>query len=90
MDAIHVASAFISGVYPILMLEKMKRGKVVIPGPDVKLAKMTSSKEIIKAIIQLDVKEGINNGTMTSANVCSRDAPKSIAASDIFLSMDNS
>ena len=62
MPVMHVASALISGVYPTLILEKIIRGKVVMPGPDVKLARIKSSKEMMYAINQLAMMDGMMMG----------------------------
>src|SRR6516164_11414297 len=64
----------------------MRIGKVVAPGPVVKLAITRSSRESVKASIQPDTSAGAINGSVMVKNVFHGGQPRFIAASSRLLS----
>ena len=75
------AKAFNSGVTPNLTLEKTKIGRVVAPGPAMKLAITTSSREIAKASSQPAIIDGKIMGRVILKKTVEGLAPRSMAAS---------
>src|SRR5437868_1550197 len=64
----------------------MRIGKVVAPGPVVKLAITRSSRESVKASIQPETSAGAINGRVIVEKVFNGGEPRSIAASSRLLS----
>ena len=76
-----VETAFISGVTPSLTIEYIFIGRVVDPGPEVKLAITRSSSDRVKDKSQPETTAGRIIGRVISINVRNGVQPKSSAAS---------
>ena len=76
-----VETAFISGVTPSRTIEYIFIGRVVDPGPDVKLAITRSSSDRVKDKSQPEITAGRIIGSVISINVLNGVQPKSSAAS---------
>ena len=76
-----VASAFISGLRPNLILEKIKIGNVVDPGPVTKLAITKSSSDRQNAKSHPEKRPGARRGRVIALITLKGFAPKSAAAS---------
>ena len=76
-----VASAFISGLKPNRILEKINIGKVVDPGPVTKLAITKSSSDRQNAKSQPERRPGARRGRVIALITLKGFAPKSAAAS---------
>src|SRR5258708_5102168 len=72
-----VASALISGLRPRRTREKTSMGKVVAPGPVVKLEITTSSRERVKASSQPETMAGAMMGKVMTKKVFSGRHPRS-------------
>ena len=81
-----VETAFISGVTPSLTIEYIFIGRVVDPGPDVKLAMTKSSSDKVKDSNQPAITAGRIIGRVININVLKGVHPKSSAASDMLSS----
>lgn len=73
--------ALISGEIPKRTLEKTTIGRVVVPGPETKLAITTSSSDKVKAKSQPASKAGVMIGIVMTKKAFSGRQPRSIAAS---------
>ena len=78
-----VASALMSGVTPSLTFDQISSGRVVLPGPVVKLVITTSSREMVKASSQPERMAGLMIGKVMSRITCQGREPRSIAASSM-------
>ena len=76
-----VETAFISGVTPSLTIEYIFIGRVVDPGPEVKLAITRSSCDRVKDKSQPEITAGRIIGSVIRVNVLNGMHPKSSAAS---------
>ena len=76
-----VETAFISGVTPSLTIEYIFIGRVVDPGPEVKLAITRSSSDRVKDKSQPEITAGRIIGSVIRINVLNGVHPKSSAAS---------
>ena len=76
-----VETAFISGVTPSLTIEYIFIGRVVDPGPEVKLAITRSSSDRVKDKSQPEITAGRIIGSVIKINVLNGVHPKSSAAS---------
>ena len=76
-----VETAFISGVTPSLTIEYIFIGRVVDPGPEVKLAITRSSSDKVKDKSQPEITAGRIIGSVIRINVLNGVHPKSSAAS---------
>ena len=76
-----VASAFMSGLRPKRILEKIKIGNVVDPGPVTKLAITKSSSDRQNAKSHPDSRPGARRGRVIELITLKGFAPKSAAAS---------
>ena len=76
-----VETAFISGVTPSLTIEYIFIGRVVDPGPEVKLAITRSSSDRVKDKSQPEITAGRIIGSVIRVNVLNGVPPKSSAAS---------
>src|SRR3984957_13502396 len=83
---VRVASTLISGLTPSLTLENTTMGRVLLPGPEVKLEITRSSQESVKARSQPDKMAGKMIGRVMTKNTFSGRAPKSMAASSSAVS----
>ena len=76
-----VETAFISGVTPSLTIEYIFIGRVVDPGPEVKLAITRSSSDRVKDKSHPEITAGRIIGSVIRINVLNGVHPKSSAAS---------
>ena len=76
-----VANAFMSGLRPRRIREKIRIGNVLAPGPVTKLAITKSSSERVKANNQPDNIPGARRGSVIAFITLNGLAPKSEAAS---------
>src|SRR5277367_4863127 len=76
-----VANTLISGLTPSRTLENTTMGKVLLPGPDVKLDMTRSSHDKVKANSHPDKIAGKMIGSVMTKNTFNGRAPRSIAAS---------
>ena len=76
-----VETALISGVTPSLTIEYIFIGRVVDPGPEVKLAITRSSSDRVKDKSQPEITAGRIIGSVIRVNVLNGVHPKSSAAS---------
>ena len=76
-----VETAFISGVTPSRTIEYIFIGRVVDPGPEVKLAITRSSSDRVKDKSQPEITAGRIIGSVIRINVLSGVHPRSSAAS---------
>src|SRR6202161_1335866 len=83
---VRVARTLISGLTPSLTLENTTMGKVLLPGPDVKLEITRSSHDSVKARSQPDSMAGKMIGKVMTKNTFTGLAPKSMAASSSAVS----
>ena len=86
INIIIVDSAFTSGVTPVLTMDRIFSGSVVLPGPVTKKLMITSSMERENDNSAPDVTPGIIKGRIIFLKVTTWLAPKSIAASSRYLS----
>ena len=82
-----VASALMSGVTPSLTFEKISIGRVVAPGPAVKLEITRSSSYRVKASSQPEIIAGAMIGSVMSNITRNGVEPRSMAASSTEASM---
>ena len=75
------ANALMSGVTLSFTFEKMYIGKVLLPGPDTKLAITRSSSDSVKASSQPAIIAGAINGKVMSKTMRRGRQPRSMAAS---------
>ena len=85
---IRVASALMSGVTPSLTLLQIRIGRVVAPGPVVKLVITTSSSERVKASSQPERIAGAMIGRVTVRSTFHGREPRSVAASSSETSIE--
>ena len=76
-----VANAFISGLRPSRIREKIKTGSVFAPGPDTKLAMTKSSSDRVNASNHPEINAGVRRGIVIEVKTLNGFAPKSAAAS---------
>ncbi len=81
-----VASTLISGLTPSRTFENTTMGRVLLPGPDVKLEITRSSHDKVKASSHPDKIAGKMMGSVMTKNTLSGRAPRSIAASSSAVS----
>src|ERR1035438_5896730 len=81
-----VASTLISGLNPKRTFENPTMGKVLPPGPEVKLENTRSAHDKVKASSQPDKMAGKMIGSVMTKNTLSGRAPKSMAASSSAVS----
>src|SRR5580658_7570721 len=81
-----VASTLISGLTPRRTLENTTMGKVLLPGPEVKLEITRSSHDSVNASSHPDRIAGNTIGRVITKNTLSGLAPRSIAASSSAVS----
>src|SRR5580693_2942321 len=79
--SVRVASTLISGLTPRRTLENTTMGKVLLPGPEVKLEITKSSHDSVKASSHPDRMAGKMIGRVMTKNTLTGRAPKSMAAS---------
>src|ERR1700722_16524222 len=83
---VRVARTLISGLTPSLTLENTTMGKVLLPGPEVKLEITRSSQDSVKARSQPESIAGKMIGKVMTKNTFTGRAPKSMAASSSAVS----
>jgi len=76
-----VASTLISGLTPSRTFENTTMGRVLLPGPDVKLEITRSSHDRVKASSHPDRMAGKMMGSVMTKNTLTGSAPRSMAAS---------
>src|SRR5450432_2761754 len=86
VDMVIVASTLISGLTPRRTLENTTMGRVLLPGPEVKLEITRSSQDKVKANSHPDSTAGKMIGKVITKNTFSGLAPKSMAASSSAVS----
>src|SRR5450631_719246 len=86
VDMVIVASTLISGLTPRRTLENTTMGKVLLPGPEVKLEMTRSSQDRVNANSHPDRTAGEMMGSVITKKVLSGRAPKSMAASSRSMS----
>src|ERR1700760_1488238 len=83
---VSVARTLISGLTPRRTLENTTMGKVLVPGPEVKLEITRSSHDNVKASSQPERMAGKMIGRVMTKNTLTGRAPRSIAASSSAVS----
>src|SRR5579863_9861169 len=76
-----VASTLISGLTPRRTFENTTMGRVLLPGPEVKLEMTRSSHDRVKASSHPDSMAGKMMGSVMTKNTFKGRAPRSMAAS---------
>ena len=74
--SVRVASTLISGLTPRRTLENTTMGKVLLPGPEVKLDMTRSSQDSVKAKSHPDKMAGKMIGSVMTKNILKGRAPK--------------
>src|ERR1700733_15345728 len=85
-NRVSVANTLISGLTPKRTLEKTTIGKVLLPGPEVKLEMTRSSHDRVKASSHPDKMAGKIMGNVITKNTFTGRAPRSMAASSRAMS----